>query len=53
MNGFIFPLEIHKERCVLWTGSSPAPKIGSGFRELWKLSDDKWECVTFNSTWIS
>jgi hypothetical protein len=53
MNGFIFPLEIHKEQCVIWTGSKPAPKMGGGTRQLWKLSDDKWECITSNSTWIS
>ena len=53
MNGFIFPLEIHKEQCVIWTGSKPGPKMGGGARQLWKLSDDKWECVTSNSTWIS
>ena len=53
MNGFIFPLEIHKEQCVIWNGHKPAPKMGGGSRELWKLIDDNWECVTSNSTWIS
>jgi len=53
MNGFIFPLEIHNEQCVIWNGHKPAPKMGGGSRQLWKLSDDKWECVTSNSTWIS
>lgn len=53
MNGFIFPLEIHKDQCVIWTGSKPGPKMGGGARQLWKLSDDNWECVTTNSTWIS
>tara|TARA_B100000497_G_C7572605_1_gene345011 strand:+ start:84 stop:782 length:699 start_codon:yes stop_codon:yes gene_type:complete len=53
MNGFLFPLEIHKDQCVIWTGHTPAPKIGGGSREFWKLIDDNWECVTTNSTWIS
>lgn len=53
MNGFIFPLEIHKEQCVIWNGHKPAPRMGGGSRELWKLIDDNWECVTSNSTWIS
>ena len=53
MNGFIFPLEIYNDQCLIWTGHKPAPRIGGGSRQLWKLIDDNWECVTSNSTWIS
>jgi len=53
MNGYIFPLEVYKKKCVVWTGHKPAPLMGRGFRELWELKDNKWQCVDSSRTWVS
>ena len=53
MNGYVFPLEVYKKKCVVWTGHKPAPLMGSGTRELWELKDNKWQCVDSSRTWVS
>lgn len=53
MNGYIFPLEVYKKKCVVWTGHKPAPLMGSGTRQLWELKDKKWQCVDSSRTWVS
>ena len=53
MNGYVFPLEVYKKKCVVWTGHKPAPLMGRGFRELWELKDNKWQCVDSSRTWVS
>jgi|SaaInlStandDraft_5_1057022.scaffolds.fasta_scaffold10996_2 hypothetical protein len=53
MNGFIFPLEVYNEQCILWTGDKPAPLIGTGTKELWKLRDNKWQMTQSKITWVS
>ena len=53
MNGYVFPLEVYKKKCVVWTGHKPAPLMGSGTRQLWELKDNKWQCMDSSSTWVS
>ena len=53
MNGYVFPLEVYKKKCVVWIGHKPAPLMGRGFRELWELKDNKWQCVDSSRTWVS
>ncbi len=53
MNGYVFPLEVYKKQCVVWTGHKPAPLMGSGFQELWEQRDNKWQCMDSSGTWVS
>jgi len=53
MNGYVFPLEVYKKKCVVWTGHKPAPLMGSGTHQLWELKDKKWQCVDSSRTWVS
>ncbi|MDB4590665.1 hypothetical protein OAH77_03100 [Flavobacteriaceae bacterium] len=53
MNGYVFPLEVYKKKCVVWIGHKPAPLMGSGTRQLWELKDNKWQCVDSSRTWVS
>ena len=53
MNGYVFPLEVYKKKCVVWTGHKPAPLMGSGTRQLWELKDNKWQCMDSSRTWVS
>ena len=53
MNGYVFPLEVYKKQCVVWTGHKPAPLMGSGFQELWEQRDNKWQCIDSSGTWVS
>ena len=52
-NNFIFPIEVNEDGVEIWYGHSMGSKIGSGFKEIWKKINNKWECIHWNSTWIS
>ena len=52
-NNFVLPVEVIEDGVEVWYGHSPGPKIGRGFKEIWRKIGNQWECIQWNSTWIS
>ena len=53
VNGFVFPIHINDNSCVLYTGRIVGPLMGHGTKEEWSFDGVKWKkkdsCITWNS----
>lgn len=53
VNGFVFPIHINDNSCVLYTGRIVGPLMGHGTKEEWSFDGVKWEKKDSWITWNS
>ena len=53
VNGFVFPIHINDNSCVLYTGRIVGPLMGHGTKEEWSFDGVKWKKKDSWITWNS
>ena len=53
VNGFVFPIHVNDNSCVLYTGRIVGPLMGHGTKEEWSFDGVKWEKMDSWTTWNS
>ena len=53
VNGFVFPIHVNNNSCVLYTGRIVGPLMGHGTKEEWSFDGVKWEKMDSWTTWNS
>jgi len=53
VNGFVFPIHINDNSCVLYTGRILGPLMGHGTKEEWSFDEVKWKKKDSWITWNS